>query len=375
MSTVPFHLPHFTDADRDAAVAVMDTRFTTMGTHVAAFEEAFAARHGRAHAVMVNSCTNGHMLVLRYLRGPGGWDEGARAVFPAMTFAGPSFQAAHAGFDVTFADTDPATGSTPVDALIEAAGTAPTILAPLGYGGIPLDGMDRLIRFAEEHGHVVIEDCAHATGASYADGRAVGSLSTLASIWSFYPTKVVNATEGGMILTDDADLAAWCRSARLHGVNKPVGDRYRSLKTDWAYALPIMGHKCNPTNIQGAVGLSQLGRLDTTLARLAGIAGRYREVLAQAGMHTLDGSERGNQHLFVLRDTPRAALMEHLKNHGVQCSVHYPPLWQMEAWGDRRWDLPGAERFAEGCLSLPIYADLTEAQIAQVCDGLLSFDG
>ncbi len=270
MALVPFHIPHFTADDRAAADAVLDSRFTTMGANVAEFEGVFADMHGRAHAVMVNSCTNGHMLVFQYLRRLVGLPEDTRAVFPATTFAGPAFQAAHAGFAVDFADTDPGSGATPGAGLLAMAGDAPAVLAPMPYGGVALPDMGKLLDAAKTSGHFVVEDCAHAIGARDAGGALVGSLATYASIFSFYPTKIVNATEGGMILTDDDDLAAWCRMARLHGVSKDASLRYRSINVDWDYALPVMGFKCNPTNIQAAIGLSQLA----AAGRDAGAAAR-----------------------------------------------------------------------------------------------------
>ncbi|MGV6813198.1 MAG: DegT/DnrJ/EryC1/StrS family aminotransferase [Brevirhabdus sp.] len=377
MPLIPFHLPHFDDSDRAAAVAVMDSRFTTMGAEVAAFEEEFAALHDRAHAVMVNSCTNGHLLVYQYLRRVKAMPEGTRTVMPATTFAGPAFQAAHSGFTVDFADTDPTTGTSPAQAfLAKASNEAPCLLGPMPYGGIPMSDMAELMAQASERGHLVIEDCAHACGTRYDSGARVGSLPSYASIYSFYPTKVLNATEGGMILTEDGELADWCRKARLHGVDKSAVDRYRGAVPDWSYAIPVMGHKCNPTNIQAAIGRSQLARLDSTIEKLRGISAVYRAAAAEAGLQGLVGQAGGNQHLFVLRDTPRDALIAHLRAHEVQFSMHYPPLWKMEAWGAPRHDeLPGAERFAAGCLSLPIFASMSEEQVAQVAGAIRSFRG
>lgn len=383
MSVIPFHLPHFTDADRAAAVAVMDSRFTTMGTEVAAFEEEFAQMHGRAHAVMVNSCTNGHLLVFQYLRRVRGLAPGTRVIMPATTFAGPAFQAVHSGFAVDFADTDPETGTSPAAAfLARASNRAPCLIGPMAYGGIPMADMPDLLAAADEQGHLVIEDCAHACGSRHADGALVGSLPSYASIYSFYPTKVLNATEGGMILTEDGDLAQWCRRARLHGVDKNAVDRYRGAVPDWSYGIPVMGHKCNPTNIQAAIGRSQMARLCDTIDTLRLISERYRVAAARVGLQGLTGQESGNQHLFVLRDTRRQELIAHLRAHEIQFSMHYPPLWKMQAWGEagqggalRDDNLPGAERFAAGCLSLPIFASMTPDQVGRVETAIASFSG
>jgi len=380
MPLVPFHIPHLTKDDRAAALAVMESHFTTMGTEVAAFEAEFAAHHGRAHAVMVNSCTNGHLLVFQYLRHERGLAAGTRVVIPATTFAGPAFQAVHSGFSVEFGDTNPLTGSTTAEELLDkATASAPCVLGPMAYGGIAMPDMADLITRAADRGHLVIEDCAHACGTRYADGALVGSLPSYASIFSFYPTKVLNATEGGMILTDDDALAAWCRMARLHGVSKTAVDRYSAKVPDWAYAIPVMGHKCNPTNIQAAIGRGQLRRLEGTIATLRQISHRYRDAAAKSGLSILEGQAGGNQHLFVLRDTPRARLIEHLRSHEVQFSVHYPALWKMDAWRDARRDdlpddLPGAERFAQGCLSVPIFASMSAQQIDQVTAAIASFE-
>ncbi|SLN67666.1 UDP-4-amino-4-deoxy-L-arabinose--oxoglutarate aminotransferase [Pseudoruegeria aquimaris] len=376
MSFIAFHRPHLEAEDRAAAAAVLEGGFLTMGAEVFAFEEALADMHGRAHAVMVNSCTNGHMLVFQYLRRVAGLAEGTPIHIPATTFAGPAFQAHHAGLHVVLADTAPQTGASDAALLLESA-EAGSVLAPMPYAGVPLPGMSDLLEAAAKAAQIVVEDCAHAIGARYADGpaegRLVGSLPTFASIFSFYPTKILNAAEGGVILTDDAALADWCRAARLHGVDRPVAGRYQNGSSDWEYALPIMGHKCNPGNIQAAIGRSQLRRLPRTLERLRTIAERYIVACDMAGLHPIDGQAQGNQHLFVLRDVDRARFLSHMQAHGVQCSVHYPPLWRMKAWERRSWELPGAELFSKGCVSLPIYAGLTDDEIERVCTALRGY--
>lgn len=376
MSLIPFHRPHLEAGDRAAAAAVLESGFLTMGQEVFAFEAELAALHGRAHAVMVNSCTNGHMLVFQYLRRVAGLPAGTAIRIPATTFAGPAFQAHHAGLEVELADTDPARGASGEAELLNGAKTG-SILAPMPYAGVPLPEMPALLAAAQAAGGRVIEDCAHAIGARYGSGpyagRLVGSLPSFASIFSFYPTKILNAAEGGVILTEDADLADWCRAARLHGVDRPVAGRYQSGRSDWEYALPVMGHKCNPGNIQAAIGRSQLARLDSTLARLQAISARYLAACADAGLQPIERQASGNQHLFVLRDLDRPRFLDHMQAHGIQCSVHYPALWRMGAWEGRRWALPGAERFGAGCVSLPIYAGLSEAEVARICTALREY--
>ncbi|MEP3298801.1 MAG: DegT/DnrJ/EryC1/StrS family aminotransferase [Pseudoruegeria sp.] len=375
MTFVPFHQPHFDADDRKAALQVLESGFVTMGQHVFDFEAALADLHGRRHAVMVNACTNGHMLVFQYLRHKIGLPAGRTAVFPATTFAGPAFQAVHAGFHVELADTNPETGATDVDLFQPWLNTQelPAFLAPMPYAGVPLPGMSALLSAAQIKEVPVIEDCAHAIGARYADGTLVGSLPTFASVFSFYPTKVLNAVEGGMILTDDDDLAGWCRAARLHGVDRPVAGRYQSATSDWEYALPIMGYKCNPANMQGAIGVSQLKRLPDTLARLKQISDHYCTAATSAGLSPISGQSFGNQHLFILRDVERDRFLSHMRQHEVQCSVHYPPLWKMAAWQGRSWELPGAERFVAGCVSLPIFTGLSAEQITQIAQALMKF--
>lgn len=373
MNHVSFHQPHFNDQDKAAALAVLDSGFMTMGAEVFAFEAALATQLNRRHAIMVNACTNGHMLVFQYLRRVIGLPARTRALFPATTFAGPAFQAHHAGYEVRLLDTDPETGATPCAALAAEARET-DLICPMPYAGIALHGMADLLAQAKAQGSFVIEDCAHSIGARGAEGALVGSLPTFASIFSFYPTKVLNAVEGGMILTDDDDLADWCRAARLHGVDKPVAGRYQSGKSDWGYALPIMGYKCNPNNLQGAIGLSQLARLTDTLERLQEISQIYRAACADAGLTPIAGQGEGNQHLFVLQGLNRPHFIAHMAAAKIQCSVHYPPLWKMDAWGDHHFDgLSGAEAFGAGCVSLPIYTSLTAEEIARVVAALHSY--
>lgn len=373
MSFIPFHRPHLAPEDRDAVAAVMDSGFLTMGKEVFAFEDAMAEMHGRRHAIMVNSCTNGHMLVFQYLRRIQEMPAGSLIRIPATTFAGPAFQAIHANLQIDLADTNPRTGASGLAELTDCKETV-SIYAPMPYAGIPIESMPALLDHAAKNGAYIIEDCAHSIGAVYANGSLVGGLPTYASIYSFYPTKVLNAVEGGMILTDDDNLADWCRSARLHGVDRPVAGRYHSATSDWRYGLSVIGYKCNPNNLQAAVGRRQLGRLPETLERLAQISARYRAACSMAGLSPIDGQETGNQHLFILRDIDRDKLLQHMRSHNIQCSVHYPPLWEMEAWKTQRHPtLPGAATFAERCVSLPIYAGLTDNEVTQITQALVRY--
>lgn len=381
--------------DVEAAAAVMSSGWITAGPKVEEFEQAIARLVGKKHGVMVNSCTNGHMLVFRYIAKFFG-GNGLRAVFPAVTFAGPISQAVHAGFDVLLSDVEKESGAATSNHFKTALGgsdmhgvvtpySGTTVLCPMHYRGVATVEMGSYMDgLAGRNDYLVVEDAAHALGSKYPDGNLVGhDPDTLATIFSFYPTKTLNALEGGMILTSSDHLANWCRQARLHGVSKSVHGRYQGKNTAWGYDLAQIGYKCNPTDVQAAFGLSQLTRYPETLRKLKKIALRYDEVInaKKSGgyIHVSDGQMTGNQHLFVVWSYHRDRLFNYLLDKGIQCSVHYPPLWEMTGWQHQLLQyaqdsrlLKGAKWFSSLCLSLPIYASMTKKEVDTVCAALES---
>jgi perosamine synthetase len=360
---IPFHRPSIGQAERDAVLEVLDSGWLTTGPKTVTFEERFASFVGAAHAVAVNSATAALHLALEGL----GVRAGDEVLVPTYTFASSGEVALYLGARPVLVDVDPTTlGADP--AAIERAITARTRAVQVVHvAGLPADltAIERAIeRGARREGLAypppIVEDVAHAFPSRIAaqGDRFAGTIGR-AGAFSFYATKTITTGEGGMLVTDDADLADRARKMRLHGISRDAWKRY-SATGSWYYEIEAAGFKDNPTDLAAALGLAQLARADELRAARAGIAARYLAGLADAavaGRVVLPASGVGREHawhLFVIRVGPasrldgsvdaslpgvvglpdalrpvaarRARAIEALAAAGIGTSVHFIPL-------------------------------------------------
>jgi dTDP-4-amino-4,6-dideoxygalactose transaminase len=345
----------------------------SMGPRVAAFEQAFAEFTGAKHALAVANGTAAlHMALLAVECRPG--DE---VVLPSLNFVAAANTILHTGATPVFCDVrgDGDLNLDPAD-LEAAIGPATKVLLPLHYGGYACD-MDAVEELADQHGLRVVEDAAHAPGATFR-GRSCGTLGDV-GCFSFFSNKNLPIGEGGMVITDDDGLAERLRLLRSHGMTTLTWDRHRGH----AHSYDVVEHGFNYRldETRAAVGLVQLRRLPEENAARARISAVYRSALnGKKGLSMpfgdADAQETSSHHLAVVllpEGTSRADVRTTLNDAGIQTSVHYPPIHQFshyEELGARR-PLPRTDAVAERLLTLPLYGRMPDADAERVAAALL----
>lgn len=372
---LPFHVPLIDEEDMRAVHDVLQSRWLTTGPKTLEFEKAFAHQVGAPHAVAVNSCTAALHVALEAL----GIGEGDEVIVPTVTFAATAEAVIYCKARPVLVDSEPDTlNLDPVQ--VERAITPRTrAIIPVHFAGHPCD-MDRLLKIARTNNLKIIEDAAHAFPARYR-GRMVGTLGDI-TCFSFYATKNITTGEGGMATTSNDDWADRMRVMRLHGISRDAWKRY-SAEGSWRYEILAPGFKYNLTDIQSALGISQLSKHQSMWARRNVLAQRYNEAFG-----TLEAFELPAQHtdilhawhLYVLRvcsgglSLHRDRLIEELKERGIGVSVHFIPLhlhpYYRDAWGYRPGDFPVAEDYFDRCLSLPLYPAMSDEDQMRVIDAV-----
>jgi dTDP-4-amino-4,6-dideoxygalactose transaminase len=374
---LPYNQPSIDDDEINAVVETLRSGWLTTGPRTREFERRFAEYTGTAHAVGLSSATAAlHLALLAAGVGPG--DE---VIVPVYTFAACGHVAVHLGATPVFVDStdddlniDPAT--------VERAITPRTrALMVVHYAGQPAR-MDQLQAIASRHGLFVLEDAAHAVGARYRD-RPVGSLGDAAA-FSFYATKnLITATgEGGMLTTSRDDVAETARLYALHGMSRDAWRRY-GRGGAWYYEVLAPGYKYNLSDVQSAMGLVQLERLEERNARRAALARRLTEALADcAAVEPLAVRPEVHHawHLYVVRlrsealTIDRNRFIEELHARGIGTSVHFIPLhlhpYYRETHLSRTGEFPVAESSFERAISLPLYPRMSEGDVDRVAEAV-----
>ncbi|MFI9766640.1 DegT/DnrJ/EryC1/StrS family aminotransferase [Streptomyces sp. NPDC052415] len=370
---VPFARTWISPEARRAAQRVLASGWVTTGPETERFEQEFADRVGAAHAIGVTSCTAGLELALRALRLP----PGGTVLIPAVTFCGAAHAVLHAGLRPVLVDVDPRTAM-PTPATVARAARAcgcPHALMVLHYAGAPAPVAELAAAARLPLTHVV-EDAAHALGTTVGD-RPVGALSR-AACFSFYATKNLPIGEGGMVTTDDPELAERVRRARLHGMTTDAWRRHLPGGSP-RYSVAEAGLKANMTDLTAAIGRAQLQHLDAWQRRRHELAARYEAALVGIrGIEPLGTGTEGRHahHLYPVRvldafGIDRDELMDRLAQAGIGTSVHFTPLHRLPYFRDLAvippGGLPGADALCPRLLSLPLYPQLTEHAVDRVC--------
>ena len=380
---LPFALPEIGEDDIAEVVDTLRSGWITTGPKAKRFEADFLAWLGDAgddieglHCIAVNSATAGLHLALEAL----GIGPGDEVITTTHTFTATAEVVRYLGADVKLVDIDPATLN--IDpALVEAAITPATrAIIPVHYAGLAAD-MPAILALAQRHGLKVVEDAAHALPSTSAGAR-VGTLASAATVFSFYANKTITTGEGGMLVTRDAELARRARVMRLHGMSRDAFDRFTAKVPSWYYEIVAPGFKYNLTDIAAALGIHQLKKAHAFAQRRAEIAALYHRALQGLPVILPPAAPAGDLHawhLYVLRLAPqsplsRDALIEHLFEQRIGCSVHYTPLHLHPYWRDRyglsAGHFPHSQQAYEAMLSLPIYTSMTDADVLRVCAAL-----
>ncbi len=372
---IPITRPYIGDEEEAAAVAVLRSGWLTQGPKVAEFEKAFADYVGAEHAVAVSNCTTALHLALRVLDvGPG--DE---IICPTLTFIATANAVVYCGATPVLVDVDGATYNIDPDAAAAAITVRTRAILAVHQLGLPAD-LERLQTLAATHGLTLIEDAACAAGAQY-HGVRIGRPHGALACFSFHPRKSITTGEGGMITTSDPALAARVRLLRQHGMSLSDLDRHRGATIQFE-SYPEIGFNYRMTDLQAAVGVEQLRKLEGVLTRRRALAHRYTEALAGVPHLTTPVEPAGLAHPFqsymvrvgpealLGRDTLMARLLAEgiATRRGVMCIHREAPYRKL--LGDL--DLPTAERVSDEGLILPLYAQMTDSEQRTVIAALVA---
>ena len=364
---IPYGRQSIDEEDIQAVTEVLRSDWLTTGPKVLEFEQVFAHFVGTKEAVAVSSGTAAlHAAMYALDIGPG--DE---VIVPAMTFAATANCVIFQGGTPIFADVDPDTLL--IDPLkVEAKITARTkAIISVDYAGQPCE-YDALRKIAKRHGLALVDDACHSLGGSR-KGKPVGSLADL-STFSFHPVKHITTGEGGMVTTDDSELARRMRVFRNHGIT--TDHHQRELQGSWYYEMVDLGYNYRMTDFQCALGLSQLKKLPGRVKRRQEIARKYDQALAEIDevepLHVLEGVKHA-YHLYVVRlrkDLDRGTVFRNLREIGIGVNVHYIPV-HLHPYYRASFDIgpglcPIAEKAYEKILSLPIFSSMREEDVRSV---------
>jgi len=379
---IPYGRQDINQADIDAVVEVLRSDFLTQGPAIPAFEKAVAGYCGAQHAVAVNSATSALHLACLVL----GVGKGDIVWTTPITFVASANCALYCGAQVDFVDIDSRTCNMSVDCLAEKltqaekAGNLPKLVIPVHLCGQPCD-MAGIYALSQQYGFKIIEDASHAIGGRYR-GEQIGSCRySDITVFSFHPVKIVTTGEGGMALTNDAQLAKHMQLLRSHGITREVADMTTVPDGPWYYQQIDLGFNYRMTDLQAALGLSQMQRLDEFVATRHIIARRYDRMLSGLPLVTpwQQADSYSGLHLYVVRLQPakiqksHRQVFEFLRENGIGVNLHYIPVHTQPYYqrlGFNPDDFPEAKRYYAEAISLPMYPTLTEEQQVKVARSL-----
>jgi dTDP-4-amino-4,6-dideoxygalactose transaminase len=364
---LPFSRPSLSRAAIDEVVACLESGWITTGPRVKRFEAELEAYLGAAHVLALSSATAGLHLALLALK----LQHGDEVITTPMTFAATLNTIVLAGGRPVLVDVDPTTYNMGVAHLADAITPRTRAIVPVHFAGLPVD-LDPLYEIARRHGLRVIEDAAHAIGTEY-KGRRIGSFGDT-QVFSFHPNKNMTTGEGGCVATRADALAETVALLRFHGMDREAWERF-GKKGSPHYEIVVPGYKYNMMDIQAALGLHQLPRLDGFIERRTELALRYRALLDGWPQCSLPGTpayaHRHAWHLFTPLIVPEAAgmdrdaFMQAMKQRNIGTGLHYRAVhlypYYRERFGFRRGDFPNAETVSDRIVSLPLFPDMSDA--------------
>ena len=375
---IPYGRQTISEEDIQAVTAVLRSDWITQGPAIPRFEQAVATYCHVPYSVAVTSATAAlHLACLALDVGPGD-----RVWTTPNTFVASANCALYCNATVDFVDIDPATANMGVQALArklqdaEAKGGLPKVVIPVHFSGEPCD-MVEMGRLAHRYGFRIIEDASHAIGAKYSDGVVGDSRHSEITVFSFHPVKIITTGEGGALTTRRPELARKLALLRTHGITRDTAEMTGSTHGTWYYEQVMLGFNYRMTDLQAALGISQLSRIEEFVSRRHLLASRYNAALPGLPVRWLPRSttNRSALHLYVVYVSAdrRRQVFNQLRERGFGVNVHYIPVHLQpyyRRFGFREGDFPAAEQHYHEAISLPLYPSLKESEQDQIITAL-----
>ena len=374
---IPFHKPMVTDDEINEVVETIRSGWWTTGSKTLKFESEFNSFIGSKFSLAVSSWTAAAHLALE----ASGLREGDEAIVPAVTFTATAEIVCYFKAIPVIVDVQVDSFNISPDEIEKHITEKTKAVIPVHYGGNPCD-MDEIKSLSQLHNLRIIEDAAHSLPAKY-KGKTVGTIGDV-TCFSFYVTKTLATGEGGMICTDDEEIAKRCSIMRLHGINSDAWKRYSS-EGSWYYEVVAPGYKYNFTDIQASLGLAQLKKINMMQAARKNIFEKYNSLFADnelIKLYKYKDEVEPSYHLYpVLLDIDRlkitrSQMIDELKNLGIGTSVHFIPLYRhpfyRETFNLDIKNYPVSEYIYPRIITLPIWPGMTDAQLDKVTESLNS---
>jgi UDP-4-amino-4,6-dideoxy-N-acetyl-beta-L-altrosamine transaminase len=380
---IPYGRQSIAEDDIAAVVKVLQSDFLTQGPKVVEFEKAICEYTGAKHCVSVANGTAALHIAVAALDLP----AGSEGITSPNTFAASANSMAFCGVKPVFADIDPTSFNISPAAISARINSKTRLLTPVHFAGQPCD-MEKISVLAKRHQLRVIEDAAHAIGSKYCDGGVVGNCANSdMTIFSFHPVKTITTGEGGAVMTNDPALYQKLLYGRSHGITKDPSILEKN-PGPWWYEMHELGFNYRITDIQAALGITQLAKLERFCARRREIVAAYNEGLGALSWLSTPRETSGVRscfHLYVAQiefaaiGKNRAQVMNELRSKGVGTQVHYIPVhmqpWYRKSYGYGAGDCPNSETYYEKALSLPLYPAMTDADVRTVIDAVRGLAG
>lgn len=378
--TVPFFKASLGKEEEDAAIRVLRSGWLTTGNEAHQFENEFARKIKTRHALAVNSNTSGMIMAMEAC----GVCRGKAVITTPYTFVSTAASARHLDADVYFADIEKDTYSIDPDCIEKILesdkGRNVVAIVPVHIAG-NVCNMKRIMEIAKKYRVYVIEDCAH----SFPSPTSMGFAGTIGDIgvFSFYATKTITTGEGGMVATDNDDLAKRMTQMRLHGMNRDAWDRYTSSKASWEYDIIAPGFKSNLPDILAAIGRVQLKKADEFDGKRKVHVKKYNAEFSKHDFIKIPPTSEGDScHLYLMRldltklDCDRNTFAKELQDLGIGISMHFIPIFHFSYWSNlypefNAVNFPQAEQKYLETISIPLWPDMTEEITDYVIDCVL----
>jgi len=373
---VPFHKAYITDEEIKEVIDVLRSGWLTMGPKTVIFEKLFNEYIGAKYSIALSSCTAALHLALKAV----GLKEGEEVIVPTNTFTATGEVVCYSNAKPVLVDIERESHNIKVNSIEAAINASTKAIVPVHFGGQPCD-IDEIKELAKRRGIYLIEDGAH-TLPSFYKGKKIGTIGDM-TCFSFYATKTVVTGDGGMITTDNREWAEKIKILRHHGISSDAWKRY-SMTGSWYYEVVDAGYKYNITDIQAALGVAQLKKVELMWEMRKKIAWRYTDELQriESIITPVEKPDRESSwHLYVIKlvletlNINRAQFIQLLKERGINTSVHFIPLhrhpFYRDKFGYKNEQFPDAEWVYERAISLPIYPGMSEAEVDYVIENII----